>query len=126
MNEIRWIEEVGEAKLDNGTTAGTIQSGIPGVASIWNAGLHGENQIIGAIDSVVDTNHCFFRDDLNNTVRPAHRKVVGLRDTSASGPGVHGTFVAGIAMGDDLNAPRTHNNRELLGQRARLLVTVST
>jgi hypothetical protein len=111
VNEIRWIEEVGEAKLDNGTTAGTIQSGIPGVASIWNAGLHGENQIIGAIDSVVDTNHCFFRDDLNNTVRPAHRKVVGLRNTSASGPGVHGTFVAGIAMGDDLNAPRTHNNR---------------
>jgi hypothetical protein len=110
-NEIRWIEEVGEAKLDNGTTTGTVQSGIPNVTPIWNAGLHGENQVIGIIDSVVDINHCFFEDDLNNTVGPAHRKVVGLRNSSGSGVGSHGTFVAGIAIGDDLNVPATHVNR---------------
>ncbi len=109
--EIRWIEEVGEINLDNGTTAGTIQSGTPGTTPIWNVGLHGENQIIGVLDSVVDIAHCFFRDNTNNTPRPAHRKLVGLRNTSGSGVGNHGTFVAGIAVGDDFNNPSTHANR---------------
>jgi hypothetical protein len=109
--EIRWIEEMGEIKLDNGTTAGTIQSGTPGTTPIWNVGLHGENQIIGVLDSVVDIAHCFFRDNANNTPGPAHRKVVDLRNTSGSGVDNHGTFVAGIAVGDDFNNSGTHTNR---------------
>lgn len=111
LEAVRWIEEVGEVKLDNGTTAGTLQSGTPGTVPVWNQNLHGENQIIGVIDSLVDINHCFFRDNVDNTVRPAHRKVVGLRNTSGSGAGDHGTFVAGIAAGDDFNTPGAHANR---------------
>jgi hypothetical protein len=110
LDEVRWIEEVGEAKLDNGTTAGTVQSGTPGTTPIWNQGLHGENQIIGVIDSVVDVNHCFFRDNADNTVRPAHRKVVGFRNGGGAAAD-HGTFVAGIAAGDDFNTPGAHANR---------------
>lgn len=111
LEAVEWIEEVGEAKLDNSNTAGTIQSGTPGTVPSWNQGLHGEGQIIGVIDSVVDTNHCFFRDNLNNAIRPAHRKVVGFRNVSGSAAGSHGTFVAGIAVGDDFNNPGTDVNR---------------
>jgi subtilase family protein len=110
--EVRWIEEIAEINMDNGTTAGTIQSGTTGTTPIWKAGLHGENQIIGVLDSVVDIAHCFFRDNANNTPGPAHRKVVApLRNLSAEGVGEHGTFVAGIAVGDDFNNPGTHANR---------------
>jgi Subtilase family len=109
--EVRWIEEVGEIKEDNGTSAGTIQSGTPGTTPIWYSGLHGENQIIGVIDGVVDTAHCFFRDTINNTPGPTHRKVVGLRNTSGSTANFHGTFVAGIAAGDDFNNLGTNANR---------------
>ena len=108
---VRWIEEVAEMILDNGTTAGTIQSGTPGTTPIWAQGIRGEGQIIGIIDSVVDINHCMFQDTVNNTVRPAHRKAVGLRNTSGSGAGAHGTFVAGIAVGDDFNTLGTNANR---------------
>jgi M6 family metalloprotease-like protein len=112
IDEVRWIEEVGESKPDNGTTAGTIQSGVPGTVPIWNSGLHGENEIIGVIDShVVDVNHCFFQDNVDNTIRPAHRKVVGLRNASGSAVGDHATFVAGIALGDDFNSPGASANR---------------
>jgi Subtilase family len=109
--EVRWIEEVAEIKEDNGTTAGTIQSGTPATTPIWYRGLHGENQIIGVIDDVVDIGHCFFRDNVNNTPGPTHRKVVGLRNTLGSTANFHGTFVAGIATGDDFNALGANANR---------------
>lgn len=111
LEAVRWIEEVGEAKLDNGTTAGTVQSGTPGTTPIWNQGLHGENQIIGIMDSPIDIDHCFFEDNADNTVRPAHRKIVGFRNAAGGADGDHGTFVAGIAAGDDFNNPSAHANR---------------
>jgi Subtilase family len=109
--EVRWIEEVGEIKDDNGTTAGTIQSGTPATTPVWYRGLHGENQIIGVIDRTVDIGHCFFRDTVNNTPGPTHRKVVGSRNTSGSTAHFHGTFVAGIAVGDDFNTLGANANR---------------
>lgn len=111
LEAVRWIEEVGEAKLDNGTTTGTVQSGTPGTTPIWNQGLHGENQIIGMMDGPIDIDHCFFQDNTDNTVRPAHRKIVGFRNAAGGTGGNHGTFVAGIAAGDDFNNPGTHANR---------------
>lgn len=110
MKEVRSIQEVPEPKLDNGMTAGTVQSGTPGTTPIWNAGIHGENQIIGIIDSGIDINHCFFQDNVDNNVRPSHRKVVGFR-ASGTTPDFHGTFVAGIAVGDDFNVPGAHMHR---------------
>ncbi|MPZ06060.1 MAG: S8 family serine peptidase [Nitrososphaeraceae archaeon] len=104
-------KEVAEIKLDNGTTAGTIQSGISAITPIWNAGLHGENQIIGIVDSTIDISHCFFCDDPNNTIPQDHRKIIGLRNSSGVNPESHGTFVAGIVVGDDLDGPSTHVNK---------------
>ena len=111
--EVRWIEEVPEIKLDNGFTAGTIQSGTQGNEIIWNYGLRGDGQIIGIIDGdTLDMNHCCFKDNVNNTPNPAHRKVVELRNSSMSGTGDHhATFVAGVAAGDDVNNPGADTNR---------------
>jgi hypothetical protein len=112
LETVRWIEEVAEIIEDNVNTAGTIQSGTPGNEPIWGQGIHGEGQVIGIIDSApLDINHCFFRDTNNNTPRPAHRKVLQIRNASNSAAGGHATFVAGCAAGDDFNNPGAANRR---------------
>jgi hypothetical protein len=111
LEGVRWVEPVPRTILDNGSTAGTLQSGTPGTVSIWNQGLHGEGQVIGVIDTVVAIDHCWFRDAGNNIPGPSHRKVVGLRNVASSGVGSHGTFVCGILAGDDVNNPGADPNR---------------
>ena len=110
LNGVRWIEEVAEQIEDNGNTAGTIQSGTPGTAPVWIAGLNGEGQIVGVIDSgPVDIDHCMFQDPSDNTVRPDHRKVVA--SLGSGDARTHATFVAGIVAGDDSNNLGTGANR---------------
>lgn len=109
LEGVRWIEEVAERIEDNGTSAGTIQSGTPGTEPIWNRGLHGEGQIVGIVDSgSFDPDHCMFRDPVNNTPSTTHRKVLDIR---SSGVSDHATFVAGIVAGDDFNNLGTGANR---------------
>ncbi|MEE9443691.1 MAG: S8 family serine peptidase [candidate division Zixibacteria bacterium] len=108
---VRWIEEVPESFLDNGNTAGTLQSGTPGTTPIWDHDIHGEGQIIGIMDTRVDIAHCMFDDPTDNTVRPDHRKVVGYHTSITTSGATHGTFVAGIALGDDSNNSATGANR---------------
>ncbi|MDO6808875.1 S8 family serine peptidase [Zobellia galactanivorans] len=104
------IFEVPENDMDNGSTAGTMQSGASGTTPIWNNGIRGENQIIHVKDTELDINHCFFIDNVDNTPGPDHRKVVNSRGP-LSGTNGHGTFVAGTAAGDDINNPNgTSNN----------------
>lgn len=111
LPQVRWIEEMAEVLNDNGTTAGTMQSGTPGNETVWDQGLHGEGQIVGMMDTPADFNHCWFQDTANNTPNPAHRKVVGYRDTESGAPERHGTYVAGIVAGDDVNNPGGDANR---------------
>src|SRR5687767_6806553 len=59
----------------------------------------------------LDINHCFFRDAVNNTPNPAHRKVLSIRNTSSTAANWHATFVAGCAGGDDRGNPGLHNQR---------------
>lgn len=109
LEAVRWIEEVSEPDEDNGTTAGTMQSGTPGDEPVWDRGLHAEGVIIGVIDSgPVDIDHCMFEDPADNTPSPTHRKVLEVRGAGTSG---HATFVAGIALGDDFGNPGTGANR---------------
>jgi M6 family metalloprotease-like protein len=123
--DVRWIEEVLPLNEDNGNTAGRIQSGTSGVTPIWNAGIHGENQIIGIMDSGgPDLNHCDFMDNTDNTVRPAHRKVVGYRPAGTGLGTGHGTFTAGTAAGDDVNNPGAGTNRGM-AWAARLSFSLS-
>ncbi|RDD61900.1 S8 family serine peptidase [Ferruginivarius sediminum] len=112
LPEVRWIEEVGEIIIDNVNAATTIQSGTAGTAPVWNSDLHGEDQIIGIIDSAPpDINHCFFQDTVDNTPGPAHRKILDIRNDAGLAAGGHATFTAGNAAGDDFNNPGAHNRR---------------
>jgi subtilase family protein/CARDB protein len=112
LPEVRLIEEVPEQKIDNSNTAGTNQSGTPGTRGIWDAGLHGEGQVIGMIDSSpLDINHCFFQDPANAAPGLAHRKVLQIRNAGGVASTAHATFVAGCAAGDDFNNPGTHVRR---------------
>ncbi len=101
---VKYIEEVGDLGLNNGTTSWVVQTNVMASRTVWDHGLRGEGQIIGHIDGALDLNHCFFRDSTDNTVRPAHRKVVGLRNSSGGTvEQAHGTFSAGNAAGEDFN-----------------------
>jgi DNA-binding beta-propeller fold protein YncE len=112
LTDIRLIEEVAEQVEDNSDAATTIQSGTAGNGTIWDRGLHGENQIIGMMDSgPLDINHCFFEDLTNNTPGSTHRKVVQIRNASGSAAGGHATFVAGCAAGDEVNNSGAHADR---------------
>ena len=71
MNSSDDIEMTGEF------LSGIIQSGFLKQTPMWDAGIHGENQIIGIIDTAIDLWHCFFRDINHITACQAHRKVVG-------------------------------------------------
>lgn len=120
--DVKCICEVEITKSDNGTTSGTLQSGHPGITPYWDAGLHGEYQVIGIMDKWMDIDHCFFRDDTDNRAGTTHRKIVGLRKHERSNPTEHGTFVAGIALGDDVSNPGGHLHRGI-AWNARLSFT---
>jgi subtilisin-like proprotein convertase family protein len=97
---VAWIEEVGEITDRNNTTRWVVQTDVPSSTTIWDHGLHGEGQIIGHIDGRIDMNSCFFRDPVNNTPSPAHRKVVAYRSSAGLGADSHGTHTAGTSAGD--------------------------
>lgn len=125
LPEVRWIEEVLPLNEDNANTAGVLQSGTSGVTPIWDAGIHGENELIGIMDSGgPDLNHCAFIDNTDNTVRAAHRKVVGYRPAGTGLGSGHGTFTAATAAGDDVNNPGTGANRGM-AWAARLSFSLS-
>lgn len=102
--DVEYIEEVGDITLNNGTTSWVIQTNVNNSRTIWGHGLRGEGQVIGHIDGALDINHCFFRDDTDNTVRPDHRKVVGIRNAAGGTTDqAHGTHTAGNAVGEDVD-----------------------
>jgi Subtilase family len=105
VEDVIWIDLVGEIVMTNTEAAGTIQGGSPTAFPLWAHGLHGEGQVIAVLDSgLPDMNHCFFADDPPNTPGPDHRKVLATRDRSGlidpQRVG-HPTFVAAIAAGDE-------------------------
>lgn len=99
--DVRFIEEAPEGTPRNQSAAWIAQSNIPDVTSIWDQGLHGENQIVGLIDWDLDENHCAFFDDA--PFGNLHRKIqayYGLGENALFG--WHGTHVACALTGDPL------------------------
>lgn len=113
LDDVRWLEEVGEAKLDTEQLDARTEA-VPLARAwaepLWRRGLTGTGQVIGVVDSPIDLRHRFFADPLH-PVGPAHRKITGFRNPTAEAPGKHGTFVAGIAAGDDPDRPGEHPGR---------------
>ncbi|MBS3817012.1 MAG: S8 family serine peptidase [Candidatus Thermoplasmatota archaeon] len=72
---------------------------------LWEHGIYGQNQVVGASDTGIDYDHAMFRDtkDSAGTPGPDHRKVIYYNeyangdDTDNSG---HGTHVTGSIAGD--------------------------
>jgi hypothetical protein len=99
-----WIEEKPEFRVQNNTTKWVVQSNSSGWMPLWDHGIHGEGQIFTLMDSGVDYNSCWFREDGNAAPGPSHRKVI---DYTLFGGAVydgcdtgHGSHVAGTVAGD--------------------------
>ncbi len=97
---VAWIAEAGEATPRNNTATWVVQTNLAGSTTVWDHGIHGEQQIIGIIDWPIDMTSCFFADPVNNTPGPGHRKVVAYHSSFGLGANSHGTHVAGIAAGN--------------------------
>ena len=98
MPAVQFIEDAPELTERNITTRWIVQSDIPNVTPLYNAGLTGFGQVLGLIDNKPDVNHCSFLD--SNPIGPAHRKILAFNTTTDS-PVTHGTHVAGIAVGSN-------------------------
>jgi len=100
-----WIEERAEYRLQNETTEWVVQSNASGVTPIWDQGLYGDGEIVTIMDSGLDYNSCWFRENGNAPPGSTHRKVLHYQ---TYGGGVaydgcdtgHGTHVGGTLCGD--------------------------
>jgi hypothetical protein len=124
VDDITWIEPLPTIENLDVEAAQTIQSGTvgPQAGTIWHHDLHGEDQVIGIIDSgTLNLDHCFFAGAPPNTPGPGHRKVLAVFDDSGdlrnpadpadNPPGEHFMRVAGIAAGDELGNSGNHPHR---------------
>jgi len=98
--DILFIDEASEATPRNDLTRWVIQSNVSNSQPIWDQGLHGEGQIGGLIDGRMYISHDQFRDPVNNTPGPNHRKVLAYLSSNGQGSDSHGTHTAGTFVGD--------------------------
>lgn len=105
---VEFIEEAPEAGPRNASTAWIAQSNLPDATTIWDRGLHGEQQIIHLIDWDLDENHCTVSDDA--PFGNSHRKIqayYGFNENTLFG--WHGTHVAGVLLGEPVDANAQDN-----------------
>ncbi len=104
VQDVWWIEGKGRATACNNDTRWVIQSNVYQSMPLWDHGLLGQGQIATLMDSGLDYSSCYFRDNGDPPPGPNHRKVI---DYSLAGGNPydgcsfgHGTFVAGVMLGD--------------------------
>jgi hypothetical protein len=98
IDGVQFFEDAPELTTRNATTTWIIQSNVSGQTPLWDAGLHGEGQILGHIDGKININHCSFKDPEGDPPGPDHRKIVAYN--TSQGSDTHGTHTAGTAAGD--------------------------
>ena len=118
--DVMFIEEALEAEpRTNETTNWICQSNVAGSVPLWNAGLHGENQIAGIIDWDLKADQCAFLDAVN-PIGPLHRKIVSYYGMGISPAyGYHGTHVGGTLAGDEL--ANTNPNLKGMAYKSRFV-----
>ena len=142
-NDVFWIERRHRRVLTNDTSIWVGQSGLfaGGATPVFDRGIHGEGQVAAILDTGLDADMCYFRDDAlglpptntgsGTTVDNNQRKVIAV-DFLDSGENPadpthwdthgHGTFVAGILAGDDLATPIEHDLADGMAPAAKLVI----
>ncbi len=141
MDEVFWVALEAGVRLLNDTAVPIVQSGSPeGVSQVEANGLDGLGQTIAILDTGLDYDSCFFRDDAHppainvdfgTATALEARKVVAYDFLyTAEDPGEpraydtlgHGTHVAGNAAGDDLTTVLGRDALDGMALGARLVV----
>lgn len=97
LEAVRFVEEVQGFESRDLVQQWVVQSNVADSRPFYDRGLTGVGEVIGVIDSQLDSNHCAFKDAVN-PIGPKHRKILAYN--SAAGSSKHGTHVSGIAVGD--------------------------
>jgi len=129
-------------KLLNDTSIWVGQSGLDGgqATPVFAAGIHGEGQVVGIIDTGLDYDMCYFRDPAGppptnvagaTASDPTRRKVVAYDflyagDDPANNRAYdnhgHGTHVAGSVAGDNLTNLIVHDPGDGMAPAAKLVI----
>jgi hypothetical protein len=96
IDAVQFIEEAGEATLRNNSARWVVQTNVSNSTPFYTAGITGEGQVVGIIDSRINSSHCSFSDSVS--FGPNHRKILAYN--SSTGTSTHGTHVAGTVVGD--------------------------
>lgn len=126
LTDVWWIEEQPEFRTQNNTTKWVVQSNVSGQTPIWDQGIHGENQIATLMDTGLDYNSCWFRENGNAPPGPSHRKVINYStfggdpyDGCDTG---HGSHVAGTVCGDQSYINPGNYNYNGMAYKAKITV----
>ncbi len=95
---LRWMSEPGEITERLAYVRWITQSALPDSMPMWDAGLNGQGQILGHIDSGMQLETCHFHDPDGYPVGPDHRKVVYMDPQTVYSS--HGLHTASILAGD--------------------------
>ena len=99
---VAWVEPYGEITPDNRDMQWVDQHGYSSsdtTRTIWARNLTGQYLFVGLTDTQLWMGHDAFRDTLNNTPGPSHRKVIHY--AGSQGANSHGTHTGGTLCGND-------------------------
>lgn len=103
IGAVRYISPEDVVTFRNNSATGVTQSGVAGpgagTRTIWDRGLHGENQVIGHIDGKITMTSCYVSP--NTGIGPAHRKVVYYGGSLGSDS--HGVHTAATTAGKNIS-----------------------
>lgn len=142
--ETLWLGRRPQYRLLNDASAWVGQAGLsrPGETPIFDAGLLGEGQVVGVLDTGLDADMCFFREP-DGTLPPtvqgfdpgtpdfSRRKVAIVNflwgaenpaDATDWDTQDHGTHVAGSIAGDNLASPGVRDAADGMAPLAKLVV----
>jgi hypothetical protein len=100
---VQFVEEAGEATLRNSSARWVVQTNVSNSTPFHDAGITGTGQVVGILDSRINSTHCSFSD--SPPFGASHRKILAYN--ASVGTSSHGTHVAGTVVGDAGNTGST-------------------